>query len=137
MIDISLNNIEKYYGANQVLENVSFEIHSNDRIGIVGKNGCGKSTLFKIITEEEPYDKGNFSKRKGIKIGYLLQDNSIYNELKVEKLLYEGFKEINEIKNQWICFYLNFENNIEEYGKLQEHYEKLGGYTTEEKIKKW
>ena len=72
MIDISLNNIEKYYGANQVLENVSFEIHSNDRIGIVGKNGCGKSTLFKIITEEEPYDKGSFSKRKGIKIGYLL-----------------------------------------------------------------
>lgn len=136
MIDISLNNIEKYYGANQVLENVSFEIHSNDRIGIVGKNGCGKSTLFKIITEEEPYDKGSFSKRKGIKIGYLLQDNSIYNDFEVEKLLHEGFKEINEMKKLMNTLLLDFENNIEEYGKLQEHYEKLGGYTTEEKIKK-
>lgn len=136
MIDISLNNIEKYYGANLVLENIGFEIHSEDRIGIVGKNGCGKTTLFKIITGEENYDRGNMALRKGIKLGYLPQDSSIYNEFQVEKLLYSGFQSINNIKKQMDLLLLDIENNLEEYGHLEEQYSKLGAYEVEEKIKR-
>ena len=72
MIDISLNNIEKFYGANKVLENISFEVHSEDRLGIVGKNGCGKSTIFKLITGIEGYDNGTLSKRKNQELNLLV-----------------------------------------------------------------
>ena len=115
MIDISLNNIEKFYGANKVLENISFEVHSEDRLGIVGKNGCGKSTIFKLITGIEGYDKGTLSKRKNIKIGHLLQSNENYNEYSVKSILYGTFEEINKIKEKMDLLMLDFENNINEY----------------------
>lgn len=136
MIDISLNNIEKFYGANKVLENISFEVHSEDRLGIVGKNGCGKSTIFKLITGIEGYDKGTLSKRKNIKIGHLLQSNEDYYEYSVKNILYGTFEEINKIKEKMDLLMLDFENNIDEYNKLHDEYEQKDGYKIEEKIKR-
>lgn len=136
MIDISLNNIEKFYGANKVLENISFEVHSEDRLGIVGKNGCGKSTIFKLITGIEGYDKGTLSKRKNIKIGHLLQSNEDYYEYSVKNILYGTFEEINKIKEKMDFLMLDFENNIDEYNKLHDEYEQKDGYKIEEKIKR-
>ena len=136
MIDISLNNIEKFYGANKVLENISFEVHSEDRLGIVGKNGCGKSTIFKLITGIEGYDKGTLSKRKNIKIGHLLQSNEDYYEYSVKNILYGTFEEINKIKEKMDLLMLDFENNIDEYNKLHDKYEQKDGYKIEEKIKR-
>lgn len=136
MIDISLNGIEKYYGANKVLECVSFEVHSEDRIGIVGKNGCGKSTLFKIITGEEGYDKGNLAIRKGLNLGYLPQDSSIFNGMVVKELVNSGFEILNEIKEKIDILLLDLENNLDEYGELEDRYAKLGGYQREESLKR-
>lgn len=136
MIDISLNNIEKFYGANKVLESVSFEVHSNDRLGIVGKNGCGKSTIFKLITGQETYEKGNLSKRKDIKIGHLLQNNDIYNNFGVKAVLYDSFENLNKIKEKMDLLVLDFENNIDEYDRLHHEYEQNDGYNIEEKIKR-
>lgn len=136
MIDISVSGIEKYYGANLVLEDINFEIQSEDRIGIVGKNGCGKTTLFKIMCKIENYDKGSLSIRKGAKLGYLPQDNSVYNGFIVEELLYTGFESINKLKHKMDELMLNIHENLEEYGHLEEQYSKLGAYEVEEKIKR-
>ena len=136
MIDISLNEIQKYYGANLVLENISFEIHSTDRLGIVGKNGCGKTTLFKIITGEESYDKGNLARRKGASLGYLPQDTGIFNDFIVKDLLNEGFTELNEIKERIDLLLWDMEENLELYGELEDRYAKLGGYEREEALKR-
>ena len=48
MIECSVNNLLKYYGANKIFENISFELHSNERVGLIGQNGCGKTTLMKV-----------------------------------------------------------------------------------------
>lgn len=136
MIDISLNDVQKYYGANLILENIGFELHSNDRMGIVGKNGCGKTTVFKMLTGEENYDKGSISFRKGIKLGYLPQDSSIYDEVVVSELLNDGFEELNTIKERIDSVIWDLENNIELYGELEDRYAKLGGYEREESLKR-
>lgn len=136
MIDISLNDVQKYYGANLILENIGFELHSNDRMGIVGKNGCGKTTVFKMLTGEENYDKGSISFRKGIKLGYLPQDSSIYDEIVVSELLNDGFEELNTIKERIDSVIWDLENNIELYGELEDRYAKLGGYEREESLKR-
>ena len=73
MIEISLNKINKSYGFNNVLNNLSFDVKTNERIALIGSNGCGKTTTLKIIMGIESYDSGNISIRKESKIGYLTQ----------------------------------------------------------------
>ena len=73
MIEISLNKINKSYGFNNVLNNLSFDVKTNERVALIGSNGCGKTTTLKIIMGIESYDSGNISIRKESKIGYLTQ----------------------------------------------------------------
>ena len=70
---LSLNGIKKSFGEDLLFEDVTFNIEKNDIIGLIGVNGCGKTTLFKIITGEIEPDGGGMSKQSGVKIGYLRQ----------------------------------------------------------------
>ena len=70
---LSINNINKSYGTEQILSDISFTVNKGDRIGIVGANGAGKSTLFRIICGEEEPDSGEISASKDLTLGYLKQ----------------------------------------------------------------
>ena len=70
---IIASNLEKSFGPQVLFESVSFLINSGERIGLVGKNGTGKSTLFKMILGNEKYDSGTLSTPKGYRIGALEQ----------------------------------------------------------------
>ncbi len=71
---INLENISIAFGAEPVLENVSFQIHRGDKFALLGRNGCGKSTLMKIVSEVIEPDSGNFSKENGVSAAVLPQD---------------------------------------------------------------
>ena len=91
MIDISLNNIKKNYGFNNVLNGISFEINTKNKVSIIGDNGCGKTTILNIISGLENIDSGSLSIRKGLNIGYLTQQPElIYKDKKVKEILYES-----------------------------------------------
>lgn len=64
---------KKYYGAQLVLENITFEVQEGERVAIIGKNGSGKSTVLKLITRQEMPDEGTISIRKNAVTGYLEQ----------------------------------------------------------------
>ena len=87
MIILSCNNLTKSFGVDTILENISFSIMEGDKVGIVGINGTGKTTLFKILNGIYGYDSGDIFTSKGCKIGYLEQntnfqsDNTVYGEL--------------------------------------------------------
>ncbi|MFA5523887.1 MAG: ABC-F family ATP-binding cassette domain-containing protein [Tissierellales bacterium] len=142
MIDISLNGISKYYGANKVLEDITFEIHSEDRIGLIGKNGTGKTTVLKIIAGIENSDGGILSIRKNVTIGYLAQMPDYPMEYKVIDVLNIAFEKQNEIKAEMrqleekmaISDGNELEKIMKVYGELQLSYEHMGGYETEEKL---
>lgn len=84
---LSCNDINKSFGINNVLTNISFNINEKDRVALVGVNGAGKSTLFKILTKEISPDSGNINIPKNAKIGYFSQnlnlneDNTLFDEL--------------------------------------------------------
>jgi len=152
MIDISVHDLNKFYGSNHVLRGITFEIYSGEKIGLLGKNGSGKTTLFKVIAEDEPYDSGSLSKTSGKKVEILAQIPAFDEKDTVEDILRSSFKEITEIyeamkKIEGESFDGGIpaqarddesakSRNLEQYGKLMEEYERLGGYEVETKIEK-
>lgn len=70
---IRINNLSKYYGKQTLFENINFQMIAGEHLGLVGRNGHGKSTLFKIILGEEEADEGNITYPKNYKIGHLAQ----------------------------------------------------------------
>lgn len=130
MIEIEINNIKKNYGLKNVLDGVSFEVKTGERISLIGENGSGKSTIFKIINGDEKEDSGNVNIKKESTIGFLKQ---IYNKEKenisVGDYLKRSFKQYVDIEKklkQLESLMAEDTENIEQilmkYGNLQEKY---------------
>ena len=77
MILLALQEIRKSFGTHEVLKGVSFTLQDEERMGLVGVNGCGKSTLMKIIAGAETADSGSVNIQKGLRIGYLAQQGEL------------------------------------------------------------
>ena len=135
MIDISVHELNKYYGANHVLKGMSFEIYSGEKVGLLGRNGSGKTTMFKIITEEEPFESGQLSRASGKTVEILAQIPDFGDTDTVEDILRSSFKEITETYNAMKQIEGDEDPKVlMRYGRLMEEYERLGGYETDYKI---
>ncbi len=137
---LQLKNIKKYYNDNLILNDISLSVLKNENIGIIGNNGCGKTTLLKIISENENYDEGSIYKQKNISIGYQKQ---IETNLDISLLNYcvSSYKEIFEIEKQ--IEKLNYQISIDYenellYKKLEQLnllFEEKKGYEVWSRIK--
>ena len=88
---IELSHIHKQYGERVLIQDFSYIFLKNDRIGIIGPNGCGKSTLMKIITGILPADSGEITTGQTVKTGYFAQENETMDEnLKLIEYIREG-----------------------------------------------
>ncbi len=96
---ISLENITKSYGKQELFENISFRLNRRERVGLVGRNGHGKTTLFRIITGEEQPDTGIITVPRGYRIGYVRQ----HLDFTEDTVLQEGAKGLpkDEQHNEW------------------------------------
>ena len=146
MIEIELNKIKKNYGLKNILNGVSFQAKTGERIALIGQNGCGKTTLLKIIKGDELADSGTISIKKDATIDML---NQIYkteeNNPTVYEFLQSSFKKcmILEEKLKKLEESLSkkseekeIEKLLKQYGKIQEEYISIGGYEIKEKIDK-
>ena len=142
MIILSLNNITKSYGTNEILKNITFSVNENEKISLVGVNGAGKTTLFKIISGIEHADSGELFTMEDKKIGYLSQNlgldenNSVFNEtMKVYeniKLIEKRLRELEKLLAVTSAFdEKEHKRQLDEYGMLQEQYDRQNGYGCE------
>ncbi|MEA3445402.1 MAG: ABC-F family ATP-binding cassette domain-containing protein [Bacteroidota bacterium] len=119
---VSLNNVGVYFGAFCLLSDVSFLINQRDRIGLVGKNGAGKTSLLKVIIGEMGYEEGSVSKPSDISLGYLPQQMKVSNKKTVFEETMAAFGEVIEIENRIDFINEEFKNRndyeSEEYNKL-------------------
>ena len=144
MIEVNINNISKTFGADQIFENISFDVKTNERIGLIGPNGSGKTTLIKILYGIENINSGSVSFRKGTKLGYLDQIPDYEDYITVIDILEMSFTEVYKVKKTMdelshtfgSLNSIDLEKALKEYSRLTEVYEQLDGYNTETKINK-
>lgn len=143
MMDISIANAKKNYGFKNILDGFALDVTSGEKIGLIGPNGCGKTTLFKIITKEEGLDSGSISIRKGANVRLLSQMPPVVDdECTVRDILTRDFKDVFEIEIQMkrlekqmaIADPNELEKILNNYGKLQNRFMDLDGYTIDSKI---
>jgi ATP-binding cassette subfamily F protein 3 len=101
MIEINLNNIVKSFGFKNVLNGFNFETKTGERIALIGPNGCGKTTIFKIIAGLENINSGAINIRKGATIGLLSQiPPKVEDEITVRDILQKNMEEIFILENK-------------------------------------
>jgi len=93
-VAITVENLEKAYGAQIILNKAALTIHEGERIGLVGQNGCGKSTFLKIIAGLEDRDGGEIIRKKGLLAGFLPQEFTLEDSFSVYDNIIQGAKHI-------------------------------------------
>lgn len=145
MIEISVNNAQKNFGFKRVLDGFDLEATTGERIALIGPNGCGKTTLFKIISGEENLDQGMVSIRRNATIGLLSQiPPKVTDDVTVRDILLKTFDEVFKVEKQLREYEEKLatvspdkmDSVLEMYGKLQEHFTNMGGYEIDEKVSK-
>jgi ATP-binding cassette, subfamily F, member 3 len=140
---LSCQNISKSFGADTILSDVSFLINETDKCALVGVNGAGKTTVFKIITGELTHDSGEFIVSKNCTLGYLTQistlneTNTIYDEmLTVFKEVIETENKMRILENEMSLTkdYI-LEEKLKAYDILAIHFENLNGYEYKSRIR--
>ncbi len=99
MIVLSCNNLNKSFGIDTILEDVSFTVNEGDKVGIIGVNGTGKTTLFKVLSGIYGYDSGDIYLGKGVEIGYLEQNTNFQSDKTIYEEVLEVFSDLIEMEN--------------------------------------
>lgn len=138
---IQLDNISKEYPDGILFSNVSLLIKKNMRIGLVGPNGSGKTTILRLMLGEELPDTGSIQKNRNLSIGYLPQDIIIGTKRSILDEVLDSFPEIREIENRLeivsseIASNPNDKKKLKILGDLQQRFDSIGGWTIDKKAK--
>ncbi|AOM08729.1 ABC transporter ATP-binding protein [Bacillus thuringiensis serovar kyushuensis] len=141
----SVNNVTKSFGGNTIFENISLEIKNGERVGLVGRNGSGKTTIFGLLTGMESLDAGAIHMKKGTRIGHVAQIPKFDEAMTVYDVLSSAFKVEKELEKEMHALEKNMaveqeqsalEKLMERYGVIQEKFAFLGGYEIEANIMK-
>ena len=141
MAVLKISGLSKSFGIKTVFENVSFEVRSGERIGLVGANGAGKTTLLKCIMGAEEADKGSVKASDGAIIGYLRQDFN-YASHTIREEMEDAWKDVLYYKDRMETLARELESSksdeklVEAYGRAEARFEFLGGYDYESTTRK-
>ena len=141
---LRLEHISKIYPTGEVLKDVTWEVKSGERVGLVGVNGAGKSTQLKIINGEIEPTSGEVVRPNSLKIAYLTQEFEVEPTRTVREEFWTVFTEANDVQNKMVQVQHDMETAdteeldrlIHKLDKLQRKFEALDGYVLESQIEK-
>ena len=142
MIILSIQNLHKAFGGNVVLKDVNLTLQDHQRMGLVGVNGCGKTTLLKILAGQEQADGGSISLMKGVRVGYMEQqyavqgDSTVFEELKrVFDPVFAMEEKLRALEEQMAhASETELKRLGETYTRLSDAFEKADGYAWKSSI---
>src|SRR5476651_1808287 len=116
---ISANGLALAYGAAPLLEEVTLSVAPGEKVGLVGRNGCGKTSLLKILAGEVTADAGEISRRRGLRVGYLPQEFELDGSQPVQQNIEAGAVDLLD----WIARYEAGTGGDDELAELQHEIE--------------
>jgi len=143
---LQVSNLSKLFGERVIMQDVTFRINAGDRIGLIGRNGVGKTTLLRILAGTEPYDGGTVQRDPALTIGYLRQDIDSAGSGSLADEMYLAFPAIAaaearlaELEERMArtghTATPELQQAMREYSATREEYERLGGYEFRAKIR--
>ncbi len=130
---IQLHDISKWFGDFLLYENLSLFINEGSRIGLIAKNGTGKSTLLNMIAGKESCDSGQITFRKDISVGYLSQEADFDNSLTLLQTIYRSNKQLLEVTDGY--HKAIEQNSSDKIAHYSSEMERLGGWEIEHRAK--
>jgi ATP-binding cassette, subfamily F, member 3 len=130
-----LSEVHKSYGTQDVLRGVSLQVNPGEHVGLVGRNGSGKTTIFRLINNEEPPDRGDVVRARGVKLGLLAQHIHFEPGSTVHESALAAFghlqqieHEMHELEHRMAEAAVDLEQVLERYSDLQHQFEREGGF---------
>lgn len=130
-----LSEVYKSYSAHDILRGVSFQINPNEKVGLVGRNGAGKTTVFRLITGEETADAGEIVKINGLRLGLLEQHVDFTESETVHTAALSAFQKLHDIEAEMRRLETEMASNpaadeiLEKYAELQSEFEREDGFS--------
>ena len=126
----ALENIDKFYGSQDVLSGVNFAVQPGDRVALVGRNGAGKTTVLKLLSGKEEPSGGRVLLAKNLSIRVLEQDPSFIAGSTIRSVVEGAFTELDDLEASMKALEADLENpvSLDMYHELEEHYRLRGGY---------
>lgn len=136
MIDISLKNIKKSFGGNDILKGVTFDVNDGERVALLGANGAGKTTLLKILSGQLEPDEGEVILPASKRLGLISQIPVYPDGYTTEDVLSSAFRHLDKIRERMTELEHTMETDasdtvLRSYDRLTAEYERLGGYSAD------
>lgn len=138
---LNINNLSKAQGGENLYTNVNFQIYPGEKVGLVGPNGTGKTTLFRMIVGEEKYDQGQISFSDKLKIAYFSQSVGELSGMSALEVVLKGDDQLASLQQRLTSFEKvlcdpdlspeKMNEVLAEMGEVQTEFEKRGGYDLE------
>jgi ATP-binding cassette subfamily F protein 3 len=139
---LNIHNLSVSFGGEYLFEEITFRLGAGDRVGLIGKNGAGKSTMLKILAREQEYDEGQIARDKELNIGFLKQDIDFEQGRTVLEEAQQAFEEIKKLEkqiddiNHQLATRTDYESEsytqlIQDLSEITHTYEIIGGYNYE------
>ncbi len=128
---ISISKISHSFGDEEIFHNINFSAERNTKLGLVGKNGCGKTTLLNIITSKLQPDIGNIHKAKKAKIAYLTQEPELDNSITLQECVLASRKDFTKALQKLRKAEIDLSNDdisLKKFSNIQQDFELMGGY---------
>src|SRR5919108_6255583 len=130
-----LSDVYKSYGAQDVLRGASMQVNPSEHVGLVGRNGAGKTTIFRLVTGEESADRGEVARARGLKLGLLAQHVHFKEGSTIHESALAAFghlqqieHEMHELEHRMAEATDDLDAVLERYSDLQHQFEREGGF---------
>jgi ATPase subunit of ABC transporter with duplicated ATPase domains len=131
---VQLNSVDFDFAGETILSNVTWQVNRGDKIGLVGPNGCGKTTVLRLMAGELVVERGEVARLTGCRVGYLKQEETPGKEERLEDALLEPFGRVLDLNREVAALEAELVDRpsdpsvLARYGRAQHEYEALGGY---------